>query len=133
MEQQKGYKQELRGNWWLKHTFFKRYMLREATVLPLVFFLSVMLVGVFSLLDSVQFEAWQRLMAHPIVIVMNILALIAAFYHAFTFFELFPRVMPIRFGDKLLPASFIVAGQWIAVVAVSAGFISLFLHFGGAQ
>jgi fumarate reductase subunit C len=133
MESQKGYKPELTGTWWLKHSFFKRYMLREATVLPLVFFLSFMVAGVFSLSSGELFHKWQVFMAQPLVVSINILALLAALYHAFTFFKLFPRVMPIRLGEKLVPASLMIIGQWLAVVAVTVGFIALFLVFGGVQ
>ncbi|MFN3899423.1 MAG: hypothetical protein ACK4ML_03540 [Alishewanella aestuarii] len=35
------YLQPLSRSWWLKHGFFLRYMLREATVLPLLFSVAV--------------------------------------------------------------------------------------------
>ena len=112
------YKTQLERTWWLKHAAFRRYMLREATVLPLVFALCCLLAGLWSLQTSAQFYAWQQFMAQPWVVAFNLLALIGALYHAFTFFQLFPRVMPIRVGNKQVPATLIVLAQWLGVVAV---------------
>lgn len=123
------YKAQLTGRWWQKHGYFKRYMLREATVLPLMFLLFSLLAGVFSLPDATRFEHWQAYMAHPFVMGMHVLALAASLYHAATFFVLFPRVMPIRLGTRVVPESLIVLAQWILVVVVLA--LSLWLFTGG--
>ncbi|MGO2149044.1 fumarate reductase subunit C [Halomonas sp.] len=117
----------LKRNWWLKLRFFKLYMLREATVLPLVFFLLCLLAGMVALLQGP--ESWQRwiaFMGSPIVLLLNLLALAASLFHAATFFVLFPRVMPLRIGHYQLPDKAIVAGQWAGVLAVLLLFIWLF-------
>lgn len=120
------YKPNLQRTWWLQHRFFRAYMLREATVLPLVFLLCSLLAGVHSLGSTEAFIAWQDFMAKPWVIAIHVLALLASFYHAFTFFQLFPRVMPIRFGAKLVPAVVMIAAQWAGTVTVIALFLWLF-------
>ncbi|MCH8493543.1 MAG: fumarate reductase subunit C [Idiomarina sp.] len=126
------YKPELTGSWWLKHRFFMLYMLREATVLPLVFLLCSLLAGIYSLASPEQFASWQAFMARPWVLALHGLALVAALYHAFTFFQLFPRVMPIRIGARLLPPALMVAVQWAAVLAVIVLFLWLFGNSQGA-
>lgn len=113
------YKTELGRTWWLKNSAFKAYMLREATVLPLVFFILCMLAGIYSLSKGEQaWQSWVVAMSSPLVLVLNVLALVASLYHATTFFVLFPRVMPIRLGDKKVPDNLIVAGQWAGVAGV---------------
>jgi len=110
----------LKRNWWLKHGFFKRYMLREATVVPLVFFILCLLAGVFALLQGpASWQGWVAFMGSPLVLLLNALALVASLYHAATFFVLFPRVMPLRVAGHSVPAGAIVAGQWAGVVAVA--------------
>ncbi|MCC5878804.1 MAG: fumarate reductase subunit C [Idiomarina sp.] len=123
------YKTSLSGSWWRKHRFFKLYMLREATVLPLAFLLCSLLAGVFSLQDAERFAQWQSFMGNPLIVAVHLIALLASLYHAFTFFQLFPRVMPIRLGDKTLPAQWLVAAQWLAVVVIIA--IVLWVVSGG--
>ena len=41
----KPYQPKLSRSWWLKHNYYRLYMLREATVLPLLFFLGCLLYG----------------------------------------------------------------------------------------
>lgn len=124
------YKPQLTGRWWKKHGYFKGYMLREATVLPLLFLLFSLLVGAFSLQEAVRFAHWQAYMAHPFVMSLHGLALLASLYHAATFFVLFPRVMPIRIGTRSIPDRWIVLAQWVAVAAVLALFLWLFARGG---
>ncbi|MGO1246913.1 MAG: fumarate reductase subunit C [Oceanisphaera sp.] len=125
------YRPTLSRTWWLKNNAFKAYMLREATVLPLTFFLLCLSAGLYSLgQGESQWQSWQGLMALPPVLAINGLALLASLFHAWTFFELFPRVMPIRIGSKVLPPTLLIAGQWLGVFMM----ILLFGYlFGGAQ
>jgi fumarate reductase subunit C len=58
-------------------------------------------------------------MANPIVIAINIVALAGSLFHAHTFFNMFPQVMPLRLGGKLVDTKIIVLGQWAAVAAIS--------------
>lgn len=114
-------------NWWLKHRFFIAYMAREATVLPLVFFIVCLLAGTLALSRGPDaWQGWIGFMGSPPVVALNALALVASLYHAWTFFQLFPRVMPLRLGDRSVPASLMVAGQWAGVLAVLLLFVWVF-------
>ena len=63
-------------------------------------------------------------MAQPWVIALNALVLLASLYHAKTFFERVPRVMP------LLPAPLMIAGQWLGTIAVALLLLWLFGAIG---
>src|SRR5690554_154835 len=118
-EEGMSYKSELGRTWWLKNPAFKAYMLREATVLPLVFFILCMLAGIYSLGKGEQaWQSWVVVMGNPLVLTLNALALVASLYHAATFFVLFPRVMPVRLGGQKVPDNLIVIAQWAGVAAV---------------
>ncbi len=122
------YRPSLGRTWWLKNNAFKAYMLREATALPLLFFLLCLSFGIYSLgQGESQWLHWQQIMRNPVVIAINLLALAASLFHAWTFFQLFPRVMPIRLGSFSVPASALIAGQWAGVAAVFALTAWLFL------
>lgn len=121
---------ELKRDWWLKHPYFKRYMAREATVLPLVFFLACLLAGLYSLLQGADsWQGWLQFMKNPLVMAANALALGASLFHAWTFFQLFPRVMPLRAGGRAVPPSAIVLGQWLGVAAVMG--LAAWIFMGG--
>lgn len=114
------YQPVMTRNWWLQHRYFQMYMLREATVLPLLFFIGCMLYGLYCLsLGETQWQQWLAFMAQPWVVLLNLLAFIASLFHAKTFFELFPRVMP------LAPPGLMIAGQWLATLLVATGFVLL--------
>ena len=115
----KPYQPAMPRHWWLRHSYFRRYMLREATVLPLLFFVGCLIGGLFSLTEGESgWLNWQAFMSRPWVMGLNLLALAASLYHAKTFFVLFPRVMPLRIGRRVLSPSLIVAAQWGGTAAV---------------
>ncbi|GLR65223.1 fumarate reductase [Marinospirillum insulare] len=115
------YRPTLTRTWWLKNTAFKVYMLRELTVLPLLFFLLCLVKGLYSLSQGAEaWYLWLAVMQNPLVMLINTLALLASLFHAWTFFQLFPRVMPLEFGGKKVSAPALVAGQWAGVLAVFA-------------
>ncbi|PSU36966.1 fumarate reductase subunit C, partial [Photobacterium frigidiphilum] len=58
-------------------------------------------------------------MSNPIVVVLNILALLASLFHAQTFFSMMPQVVPIKIKGKKLDKTIIVLAQWAAVAAIS--------------
>lgn len=119
----KPYQPILSRSWWLKHNYYRLYMLREATVLPLLFFLGCLLYGLYCLTQgAAHWQSFQAFMQQGWVIALNLLAFAASLFHAKTFFALFPRVMP------LAPAWLMISGQWLATLLVAAG---LLLLFGG--
>jgi len=109
-----------RRDWWLQLRFYRLYMLREATVLPLLFFVGCLIYGLYSLSQGpLQWQHWLDFMAQPWVIALNVLTLAASLFHAKTFFELFPRVMPLALPGLM------IAGQWLGMVVVAIGLIVL--------
>lgn len=113
----KPYQAPMPANWWLKNPVYRFYMLREATVLPLLFFVGCLLYGLYSLAQGeAHWQGWLDWMRTPWVVMGNLLALAASLLHAFTFFRLFPKVLPIRLAGRTLPASVMIAAQWLAVL-----------------
>lgn len=106
-------------------------MVAKAALLPAVYaarshcaaavvFLGCLLYGLYSLQQGeAQWQAFYQFMQQGWVIALNTLALAASLYHAKTFFVLFPRVMP------LAPAALMVAGQWLATLAVLVSLLIL--------
>ncbi len=126
MSNRKPYVREMKRTWWKDHPFYRMYMLREATVLPLIFFTLCLTFGLGSLVvGEAAWNGWLSFMANPVVIAINIVALAGSLFHAQTFFSMMPQVMPIRISGKLLDKKIIVLAQWAAVAAISA--VILFL------
>lgn len=120
MSNRKPYVREMKRTWWKDHPFYRFYMLREATVLPLIFFTLCLTFGLGCLVKGPEaWQGWLSFMANPIVIALNLLALLGSLFHAQTFFSMMPQVMPIRINGKVLDKKIIVLGQWAAVAAIT--------------
>ncbi|KPA53351.1 MULTISPECIES: fumarate reductase subunit FrdC [Photobacterium] len=123
MSNRKPYVREMKRTWWKDSSFYRFYMIREATVLPLIFFTICLTFGLGSLVKGPEaWQTWLNFMANPVVIILNILALAGSLFHAFTYFNMMPQVVPIRIKGKKLDKKIIVLAQW-AVVAVITLFV----------
>jgi fumarate reductase subunit C len=120
MSNRKPYVREMKASWWQKHSFYRMYMLREATVLPLILFTLYLTFGLGALVKGPEaWQGWLDFMANPIIIAIDILALLASLFHAYTFFGMMPKVMPIRLKGKVVDTKIIILSQWAAVAAIS--------------
>lgn len=120
MSNRRPYVREVKRNWWQSNPFYRFYMLREASVLPVIFFTIFLTFGLGCLVKGeVAWESWLAFMANPVVIAINIVALLGSLLHAHTFFGMMPQVVPIRLNGKIVPKSIIVATQWAAVAVIS--------------
>jgi len=120
MTNRKPYVREMKRTWWKDHPFYRFYMVREATVLPLILFTLFLTVGLGALVKGPEaWNSWLAFMANPLVIAINIVALAGSLFHAQTFFSMMPQVVPIRIKGKLLDKRIIVLTQWVAVAVIS--------------
>ncbi|MHA2939309.1 fumarate reductase subunit FrdC [Vibrio sp. RC27] len=120
MSNRKPYVREMKRTWWQAHPFYRFYMLREATVLPLILFTIFLTFGLGCLVKGPEaWQSWLGFMANPIVIAINIVALLGSLLHAHTFFGMMPQVVPMKLKGKLLDKKVIVAAQWAAVAFIS--------------
>ncbi len=120
MSNRKPYVREMKRTWWKDHPFYRFYMVREATVLPLILFTLFLTGGLGSLVKGPEaWPTWLDFMANPLVIAINLVALAGSLFHAQTFFSMMPQVVPIRLGGKLVDKKIIVLAQWAAVAFIS--------------
>jgi len=120
MSNRKPYVRQMQRTWWKDHPFYRFYMLREATILPLILFTLFLTLGLGALVKGPEaWDTWLEFMANPVVIAINIVALAGSLFHAQTFFSMMPQVMPIRIKGKVLDKKIIVLSQWAAVAFIS--------------
>lgn len=118
MSTRKPYIRPMQG-WWLKNPFYTRYMIREATSVFVGIYAFVLLAGLFSLASGeASYNNWLTAMTNPLVIVFHCVALAAALYHAFTWFAVAPKVMPLLVigKKKVSDRSITVIHYLIAIV-----------------
>lgn len=113
--------------WWARHPAYRRYMLREATAIPLLLYALCLLYGLYALgRGEVAFHDWLLWMASPPLRVLQGIALLAALGHAWTWFQLLPRILVLYTPGGQVPAAWLRWGSvglavfcWTALPALA--------------
>ena len=105
------------AGWWRKNPFFVRYMIREASA-PLFYLYALwLLAGMVALaLGPASYAAWWSVAKHPLMILLNLVVLVFAVYHTWTWFSVLPKTTP----DIDVEPGTLVAGGVIAAIVVCA-------------
>ncbi|MGC6388176.1 fumarate reductase subunit FrdC [Ewingella sp. S1.OA.A_B6] len=124
------YVREMKSNWWQKSGFYRFYMLREGTAVPAVWFSLLLLAGLFSLKHGA--ESWVGFVGflqNPIVMAINLVALLAAILHTKTWFELAPKASIIIVkGQKMGPEP-VIGAFWVITVIATLAILAIALFY----
>ncbi len=107
------------ATWWTKNPFYVRYMVRELTAVTALFATLEIILGIFLFaLDLTHgvtaanaetglYMWWvQSFLGNPIVILLNLVCLAAALFHAVTWFSLMPKAVRVfmnKNSTEILP------------------------------
>jgi fumarate reductase subunit C len=115
------YRQPVARFWWAKRRSYLLFMLREISCVFVAWFVLYLLLLVHAIgagRDSyVRFLDWS---ANPLVVLLNIVALIFLLLHAVTWFGLAPRAIVPHIRGRRVPARAVLAGHYAAWLVVSA-------------
>lgn len=127
------YVQKQPRNWWLKNSYYRFYMLREATSVPIFVYALVLIWGLFSLSQGESaFADWLALMGQPWMMLLHLLVVAAALLHAYTWFDLTPKILVIRLGGFRVPDLWVKLGHYGGFVLTSAALLCLaFVYLNG--
>ncbi|HEY6291422.1 MAG TPA: fumarate reductase subunit C [Terriglobia bacterium] len=107
--------------WWLGRWPYLKFILRELSSVSVAWFVVITLLQIRALKhgpsDYLAFQDWLR---NPVLIAMNVIALLFVLFHAVTWFNLAPKAMAVRLGGKRVPGLLIAAPNYVAWIAVSA-------------
>ena len=120
MSARKPYVRPMDG-WWRRNPFFMRYMAREASAVFLAVYAVILLVGVFRLSQGkAAYDAWLAALTSPLSILFHLVALLAVCYHAYTWWKVMPKTMPmLHVGGRRIPEITLSAVGWAAWLAAS--------------
>ena len=117
----RAYSQPIDRYWWAKRRSYLLFMLREISCVPVawsVVYLLLLLHATSAGRDSyLRFLDWS---ANPLVVAVNVVALIFLLLHAVTWFGLAPRAIVLHIRGQRVPARAILAGHFAAWLVVSA-------------
>lgn len=107
--------------WYLKHSSYRRYMVREMSSVFIGIWTLNLLVGLGRLIQGPDtWTQWLALQTHSLMILFSIVTLALALYHSITWFKAVPQVMRIQIGTSFVPASLLTNIHIGAMVGLSA-------------
>ncbi|BBX73730.1 fumarate reductase subunit C [Mycobacterium shinjukuense] len=115
------YRQPVDRFWWAKRRSYLRFMLRELSCVFVAWFVGYLVLLVHAV-GSGQ-DAYLRFLdrsAHPVVVALNVVALVFLLLHAVTWFGLAPRAMVVHVRRRRVSARTVLAGHYAAWLVVSA-------------
>lgn len=122
------YHRPVTADWWRKTGFYRFYMLREGTALPALLFSVELIFGLYALKHGAEsWAAFVNFLQHPVLLLLNLIALAAALLHSKTWFELAPKASIIVIGDKKLSSGPIVKSLWLATALISLAMLAAVL------
>jgi fumarate reductase subunit C len=107
--------------WWLgKRTYFV-FAMRELSSIFVAWFVAFLLLFISAVGSGEQaYEDFLDWAAHPVLVVLNAVALGFVVLHAITWFALTPQAMVLRVRGQRVPAPVIIASQYVGLLVVSA-------------
>lgn len=122
------YRRAMAPTWWLTNRVYFLFMVRELTSVFIAAYVVLFLLMLHRLaLGREAYEAYMRFLAAPGMIVLHVLILAAALFHTITWFNLTPKAMSVRLGEKRVPPPILVGGTYAAWIAASIAMTSIVL------
>lgn len=113
--------------WWRRDPFFVRYMVREATALGVGAYAVVLSIGIVCLAQGeTAWNGWLDALRSPWAMLLHAVLLAAMIYHAWSWFDIMPKTMPMLFvGGRRVAASTIKRIGWAATAVASIALLAL--------
>ena len=121
MTELRAYRRTLSTFWWVHKRTYLIFVLRELSSIFVAWFVLflVLLIAAVGRGDA-AYQDFLDFAAHPVVLVVNVVAFAFIVLHTVTWFDLTPKAMDARVGGRKVPASAVVASQYVGLVVVSA-------------
>ena len=115
------YRRPISTWWWLEKRTYLLFILRELSSLSVAWFVVFMLLLVRAIgQGDAEYQRFLDRVDHPLVVLLNLVALAFVTFHMVTWFNLTPQAMVVRAGGQRIRPSWIMASQYAAWLIVSA-------------
>ena len=100
-------------SWFLRQPRYLRYMARELTCVFIGAYAVLLLVALVRLADGRDaYDAFLQALGSPAGVAFLLVTLGFSVYHSVTWFNVTPKAMPIRVGEKSVPDGVIVGAHY---------------------
>jgi succinate dehydrogenase subunit C len=117
----KSYRPRVSTYWWMARWAYFKFILREVSSVFVAWIVVVTLLQIRALSRGpAEYAEFQKWLASPFVLALNVISFFFLMFHAVTWFNLAPKAMAVRIRGKRLPNLAISAPNYAALVVVSA-------------
>ena len=89
------YVRPMKRTWFMDHPYYRNYMVREASCVFDALYAVNLFFGLLQLTKGEEaWNGWLSFQANPIMILFTVVTLGMTIYHAVTYFDMTPRVLP---------------------------------------
>lgn len=122
------YKKKMPILWWANRLSSIRFITRELTSLAVAFFAVELLFFIRSLsVGPEAYASFMETMRSPVWIALHIIVLAGLIYHSITWFNLAPKAMVLKVGEKPVPGAWVAAVNYAGWIIISVAIAWLLL------
>ena len=121
MTEVKMYHRPISTWWWVRKRSYFVFVMRELSSIFVAWFVVYLLMLVAAVGRSeAAYNDFLDWASTPWVVVLNVVALAFLVLHVVTWFSLTPKAMAVRLRGQQVPASLVIASQYVGLAVVSA-------------
>jgi fumarate reductase subunit C len=121
MTDERFYRPRVSTWWWTRKRTYFVFAMRELSSIFIAWFVVYLLLLLHAVDRGAKayhdFLDWA---SSPLVVALNVVALLFVVLHVVTWFNLTPQAMAVRVRGRAVPASLVIASQYAALAVVSA-------------
>jgi fumarate reductase subunit C len=107
--------------WWVRKRSYFVFVMRELSSIFVAWFVAYLLIFIASVGRSeAAYQDFLDWASSPVVVGVNVVALVFLALHVVTWFSLTPKAMDVAVRGRPVPAIAVIASQYAGLVAVSA-------------
>jgi fumarate reductase subunit C len=121
MSEVRTYRRTLSTWWWVRKPSYFVFVMRELSSIFVAWFVLVLLVLLAAIGRSEEaYRDVLDIVAHPVVVAVDAVAFAFVLLHTITWFALTPKARDARVAGRRVPASAVIASQYVGLAVVSA-------------
>jgi fumarate reductase subunit C len=115
------YRRPISTWWWLEKRTYLTFILRELSSIFVAWFVLFMLLLVRAIgQGDAEYQRFLDRVDHPLVVMVNLVALAFVTFHVITWFNLTPQAMVVRAAGRRVRPTWIMLSQYAAWLIASA-------------
>ena len=113
------YVRPMKRTWFMDNPYYRNYMVRESSCVFDGLYAVNLFWGLIQLTKGAEaWQSWLAFQAHPLMILFTVVTLGMTIYHAVTYFDMTPRVLPQQIR-KMVADNVVNKLMYVGLVVVS--------------